>query len=282
MAQQYSKRRSADKARSTFMLLMLSVVLVFAFGLIIGKQANDIHQAKSVQRPVSNVPKETTAPTESETSALKETIPEAEDPDFHQASSFWSEDAHIYLRVSHEKPLRLAAEPDFDLSDMIYGVSDENIAAVDENGVIVGLQKGECVVSVFCNQETLRIPVTVRELVVRDGCTYVDDILVANKTYSLPEDYDPGMHPETKEAFEALQADAKELGLDIYEGSGYRNYQYQISVYRSVCDAYGEEYANQVSARPGYSEHQTGYTIDCNSINDSFSNRYYCSGKQVS
>ncbi|MBR4319473.1 MAG: M15 family metallopeptidase, partial [Oscillospiraceae bacterium] len=28
--------------------------------------------------------------------------------------------------------------------------------------------------------------------------------------------------------------------------------------------------ANKISAKPGHSEHQTGYTVDCNSINPSF------------
>ncbi|MBE6876065.1 MAG: hypothetical protein E7496_04955 [Ruminococcus sp.] len=193
-------------------------------------------------------------------------------PEFHQASSFRSAEPQIYLRVNHTKQMELICDPGVNLSEAIYGVSDENIAVVDEFGMITGVSRGECTVSVFCGTETLKVPVTVRELTVRDGCTYVDDILIANKSISLPEDYDPGMLPETAEAFEELQTAAAELGLNIYQGSGYRSYQYQITCYNSLVDAYGEEYANRVSAKPGHSEHQTGYTVDCNTINETFIN----------
>lgn len=266
---QQQKKHKADRTYYTFTLLMLSVVLVFAFGLMIGKQ-NNMQQAETVQKTVT-VPKEssteeiTEPDTQAGTQAQKETVPE-----FTQATSFWSAYPHIYLRVNHEKKLELDSIADFDLSGAVYGINDENIASVDESGMITGLTRGECVISVSCNEETLHIPVTVRELTVENGCTYVDGILIANKTYGLPETYDPGMLPETAEAFERLQADASALGLDIYEGSGYRTYQYQITAYKSMCDAYGEEYANMYSAKPGYSEHQTGYTIDCNTIDNTF------------
>ncbi len=272
LAQQ--KKRKADRTYFTFTLLMISVILVFAFGLMIGKQ-NNPQQAETVQKSLS-VPKDT--PTENNTSnnisesntepvtqSQKQTIPE-----YKQATSFWGAYSHVYLRVNHEKQLELKTIANFDLSDAVYGVSDENIASVDETGMLTGLTKGECIVTISCKEETLHIPVTVRELTVIDGCTYVDGILVANKTYGMPAEYDPGMLPETEEAFKKLQDDAKELGLNIYESSGYRTYQYQISAYKSMCDAYGEAYACMYSARPGYSEHQTGYTIDCNSIDNTF------------
>lgn len=268
MAQQVRKTQRKDSTREVFMLLMLSVVLVFAFGLIIGKQES------------SSMPQaETVTPTESMTEMpSEETVPEVKQadgdsaPEFKQATSFWSVKPHIYLRVNHEKQIEISGEPEFDLSEAIYGVSDENIAMIDEAGRITGVSKGECTVSVFCGTETLRIPVTVRELTVQDGCTYVDGILIANKSISLPETYDPGMLPVTEEAFSRLQADAAELGLNIYEGSGYRDYQYQITCYNSLVETYGEEYANRISAKPGHSEHQTGYTVDCNSINETFIN----------
>jgi len=273
MAQETAKKRRKDRARASFLLLMLSVVLVFGFGLIVGKQnMNTPQQVEAVPQQESDQ-EETMSVTEiAPAEAVPvENIPETT-PEFHQATNFWSIEPHIYLRVNHTKNLNLACNPEINLSEAIYGVSDEGIALVDEYGMITGVSKGECTVSVFCGAETLRIPVTVRELVVDNGCTYVDGILVANKSISLPEDYDPGMLPETSEAFAELQAAAKEEGLNIYQGSGYRDYQYQITCYNSLVNAYGEEYANKISAKPGHSEHQTGYTVDCNSINETFIN----------
>ncbi|MBR1528046.1 MAG: M15 family metallopeptidase [Oscillospiraceae bacterium] len=273
MAQETAKKRRKDRARASFLLLMLSVVLVFGFGLIVGKQnMNQLQQVEAVPQQESE-PEEAPPVTENTPAEAVpvENVPETT-PEFHQATGFWSVEPHVYLRVNHTKALNLACNPDVNLSEAIYGVSDEGIALVDEHGLITGVSRGECTVSVFCGTETLRIPVTVRELVVENGCTYVDGILVANKSISLPEDYDPGMLPETAEAFAELQEAAKEEDLNIYQGSGYRDYQYQITCYNSLVNAYGEEYADKISAKPGHSEHQTGYTVDCNSINETFIN----------
>jgi len=95
--------------------------------------------------------------------------------------------------------------------------------------------------------------------------------MFVNKEYSLPEDYDPGdTLPEVQEAFDRMAADAHEEGLSLYVGSGYRSYQYQERIYANYCHLYGEDYANTFSSMAGHSEHQTGYTIDCNTINDAF------------
>ena len=100
--------------------------------------------------------------------------------------------------------------------------------------------------------------------------TYVDGVLIVNKSYSLPEDYNPGLDATTEEAFNQLSADAAQEGLNLYIGSDFRSYSYQVDVYESYCETYGWQQADTFSARPGYSEHQTGLTIDCNTIDDAF------------
>ena len=67
-----------------------------------------------------------------------------------------------------------------------------------------------------------------------------------------------------------MQKAAAQEGLNIYISSGYRSYDYQVKVYNSMVKAYGKKYADEVSARPGYSEHQTGLVFDLNSIDLSF------------
>ncbi len=114
-----------------------------------------------------------------------------------------------------------------------------------------------------------------------DGVTYVDGLLIVNKTYSLPEDYMPVgaegyqrcnecITEETKEAFSAMQADAWSLGLNLYISSGYRSYTYQDGLYNRYVEKDGKEAADKYSARAGYSEHQTGLAFDLNTIDDSF------------
>lgn len=109
-------------------------------------------------------------------------------------------------------------------------------------------------------------------LEVIDGVTYIDGIMIVNKTYSLPEDYNPGgLLPEVKEAFTLMQSDAAKEGLKIYISSGYRSYKRQAYLHEKYSKRDGEEKADTYSARAGYSEHQTGLCIDLNSISDSFS-----------
>lgn len=106
-----------------------------------------------------------------------------------------------------------------------------------------------------------------------DGATYIEGILIANKTYPLPATYNPGdLTSEVKEAFSKMQKVAASEGLNIYISSGFRSYERQVTVYNSYVQKDGKELADTYSSRPGYSEHQTGLCFDLNSIDDSFGN----------
>ncbi|HSW98607.1 MAG TPA: M15 family metallopeptidase [Candidatus Saccharimonadales bacterium] len=61
---------------------------------------------------------------------------------------------------------------------------------------------------------------------------------------------------------EELNAAASQQGLHLMLASGYRSYPLQVSVYNSEVRANGQAGADQESARPGYSEHQTGLAAD--------------------
>lgn len=102
------------------------------------------------------------------------------------------------------------------------------------------------------------------------GITYVDGIMIANKTYSLPESYDPGTKQEAADALEEMQRAAAAEGLSLYVVSGYRSYQTQKSVYAGWVNIDGKEQADTYSSRAGHSDHQTGYTFDLNSLEQSF------------
>ncbi len=104
-----------------------------------------------------------------------------------------------------------------------------------------------------------------------DGITYVDGILIANKTYALPADYNPGaVDSEVMEAFSVMQNAAAREGLNIYISSGFRSYETQNRLYNNYVAKDGKAEADRYSARAGHSEHQTGLCFDLNSIDDSF------------
>ncbi|MGN1411998.1 MAG: D-alanyl-D-alanine carboxypeptidase family protein, partial [Oscillospiraceae bacterium] len=103
--------------------------------------------------------------------------------------------------------------------------------------------------------------------------TYIYGVLVANKTYGLPKDYDPydgNIAPEVQSAFDKMSEDASNEGLTLYISSGFRSYDYQAQLYERYASKDGYDMADTYSARAGHSEHQTGLCFDLNTIDDSF------------
>lgn len=104
-----------------------------------------------------------------------------------------------------------------------------------------------------------------------DGVVYVGGVIIANKTYSLPSDYNPGgLTSKCSAAFTEMQNAAAEEGLNIYVLSGFRSYELQDSLYSRYSASDGQAAADTYSARPGHSEHQTGLAMDVNSLSSSF------------
>jgi len=58
---------------------------------------------------------------------------------------------------------------------------------------------------------------------------------------------------------------AKSASYTLIAESGYRSYRTQVSVYNHEVSAFGQTKADSESARPGYSEHQTGWAVDIGS-----------------
>ena len=98
---------------------------------------------------------------------------------------------------------------------------------------------------------------------VKNGLTYVNGILIVNKTYSVPNDYNPGsLTTETKNAFDEMQKAAEKDNIKLWIVSGFRSYSLQTSLYNNYVLKDGKEKADTYSARPGHSEHQTGLALD--------------------
>ena len=76
-----------------------------------------------------------------------------------------------------------------------------------------------------------------------------------------------------------MKSDALALGLNLWIQSGYRSYTLQQKLYNNYVSRDGVEAADRYSARPGHSEHQTGFAFDLNTITDSF--QYTDEGKWV-
>lgn len=103
--------------------------------------------------------------------------------------------------------------------------------------------------------------------------TDVDTLaLIVNKRFYLPEDYVPDnlvyltsgrqVTQDTKTAYDVMVACAAAEGYSLMECSAYRSIAYQTSLYNKYLSYDSQEEVDSYSARPGFSEHHTGRTID--------------------
>lgn len=166
--------------------------------------------------------------------------------------------------------------------------SDEN-AGVNENGVLSYYDKEK---EERYNAYAKKYPKKSYEQVVMEvnigidkgfftdaaEVTNPDDILVLVNKFNyltsdyepkdmvqLPEEYSNGkleLRQVAAEALDELIMAAKEDGYNINVVSAYRSYKTQERLYSSYVERSGEEAADSYSARPGYSEHQTGLAVD--------------------
>jgi D-alanyl-D-alanine carboxypeptidase len=67
-------------------------------------------------------------------------------------------------------------------------------------------------------------------------------------------------------ALEQMAAAAKQDGVTLNLQSGYRSYNFQVNLYNSYVKSEGQAQADQESARPGHSEHQTGLAADIGGV----------------
>ena len=104
-----------------------------------------------------------------------------------------------------------------------------------------------------------------------------NETMLVNKYRSLPKDYAPELAtidsayavdgeqkatPETVTAFLEMAKDMEKEGLYILANSTYRDYEGQEEIFEMYAKDYGEAGAKQFAALPGFSEHQTGYSVD--------------------
>lgn len=107
-------------------------------------------------------------------------------------------------------------------------------------------------------------------------------VLVNRRNPLQPQDYEPEvrvldvemvyagqeMRPQAADALEELFAAAEQQGHSLKVTTAYRTYSHQKALYDQRLEASGREVADEYTARPGYSEHQTGLAVDVTSNHD--------------
>ncbi|PWI24962.1 D-alanyl-D-alanine carboxypeptidase [Kurthia sibirica] len=95
---------------------------------------------------------------------------------------------------------------------------------------------------------------------------YVNGILLANKMYPMPKNFAPGESTEARAAFNELNKKAAKANFTFDAFSTYRSFERQETLYNNYVARDGAEKADRYSARPGFSEHQTGLAFDIGEI----------------
>jgi D-alanyl-D-alanine carboxypeptidase len=107
--------------------------------------------------------------------------------------------------------------------------------------------------------------------------------VVVNKKRPLdPKNYEPSglrtpdmnvesseqqVNEQTAAALETLSSAAAAEGISFKLASAYRSYDTQTTIYDSEVRGFGQAQADRESARPGHSEHQTGWAADLGAAN---------------
>ena len=156
---------------------------------------------------------------------------------------------------------------------LLWATDNAAVAVVDDSGRIIGKGEGQCVITACLESDpkvAASITVNVTNPTSADGLTYINGILIVNKTYALPSTYSPDVDSEANAALAKMFQAAKAEGISLTVVSGYRSYERQNTLYNNYVARDGVEAADTYSARPGHSEHQTGLAFDLNSLEESF------------
>ncbi|MEC5424591.1 D-alanyl-D-alanine carboxypeptidase family protein [Virgibacillus sp. C22-A2] len=203
------------------------------------------------------------------------------------------EQVQLLQKALNEIGYELTVNGDYD-ETTTWAITDFQLQ--DENLLATGVYNEETNVAVekfFSDGENefkpgKGLPYTVENTTTDSGTEVLvnpyDQLALVNKKYGLPKDYIPDdlVIPNVRFSFtedlpkkqlRKIAADALEemfnaadkKGLNLFAQSGYRSYERQDAIFASNASQHGEDAANQFSARPGESEHQTGLSMDVTS-----------------
>ena len=122
------------------------------------------------------------------------------------------------------------------------------------------------------NKTSVNRKVTVKENIKKteNGLTYINGILIVNKKYSLPSNYNPGVDQTASNALKELQQGASNAGYSMPLLSGFRSYSRQETLYNNYVARDGQALADTYSAKPGHSEHQSGLAFDVGKLDNNY------------
>ncbi len=95
-----------------------------------------------------------------------------------------------------------------------------------------------------------------------------DDLVLPNVSQRVPGVEQMKLRSEAAAAIEKMFAGAADDGYNLQITTAFRGYNYQNTLYSGYVSSQGQAAADAQSARPGYSEHQTGWAADIRSADN--------------
>lgn len=180
------------------------------------------------------------------------------------------------ITLKGDNPLYLSINETYKEEGYIVNDNYDKKPTVDIIGKVNTKKQGEYNITYQVRDSSQNINAVIRKVIVskkvivENGITYVNDILVVNKKYGLPSTFTGVENHDALNSLKLLQNNAEKQGLSLKLLSGYRSYNYQKTLYNNYVKKHGKKIADTFSAMPGHSEHQTGLAFDVGKIDDKF------------
>lgn len=168
------------------------------------------------------------------------------------ANNSKSDSKNAFSKFSYYKEDLLQRYEDYKIKN--DSLSDEDIVTQ----VNIGLDQ-----PYYTNTE--KTPFLNKNYILSNKYFYMDSTYVPDNLEKIDSLYSKGERLLVHDArieFEQMAKDAKNQGYTIRAMSAYRSYQYQENLYNRYVKEDGVREADTYSARPGFSEHQTGLVVD--------------------
>ncbi len=262
--------------------LLLAVMMLFCGCRKIDDTPANTTEKMNEKVPDTSTAETTDAATEENTTVADTTAAVPDDGKVH-VTGITLDKYEVNLQVGeNDMPMVTMTPENAEDVTEIWSSDNTSVATVSEYGRITGVGKGSCTVTVT-SADNKNVKATVKVTVEGGsgsdlpapagevtGATYVKGILIVNKTYALPADYNPGIDPTAQSALNQMISSAGADGVSLWIASGFRSYDKQKTLYNNYVARDGKTEADRYSARPGHSEHQTGLAFDLNSLEQSF------------
>ena len=131
---------------------------------------------------------------------------------------------------NEEIKVTVEGEHDFNIEGMykLYYVAKDSSGNERKEAFVLEVTGKEEVISASFNNVSYFTTSKGFKGYTKNGITYIEGVLIVNKTYSIPSSYYPGdLTSEVKDNMNNMFADAASIGLNIYLSSGFRSYNTQ-------------------------------------------------------